>query len=337
VDSVVAVVSVSKLPITPRYNTRNNRVYVAHEGRPTVVTVVDGAGDSVVRTIPLPYGGADCWYVQFNNRLYCNLVLNGGYRLAVIDCDVDTVVAVLTGAGGADAPVTGFPGAGKVYAAGYYGLNILDAWADTIIRTVAPETISVVQSLCLYEPGAYLLVPLSAAPSRQLRIFDATRDTLKAVTQVGVLPGYSCLDSRTAKYYVACELSDSVWVVDATTLRNLHALRVGRHPSDVVLDSTGSRVFVANYAGSSISVIHDTQQGLVESTEPAACMAVSRRRASHAARTILLLNGDVVFDVAGRRVSAAAAVGTYRVQTGPGVYFVRSETGGRPARVLICR
>jgi len=91
-DSVIANISVGTAPSALCYNPLNDRLYCANYSYTGSVSVLDCAGDTVVKTIGTRYPGS----------MVCDTVLNliygrrgNGYGLQLIDCELDSVVAVL--------------------------------------------------------------------------------------------------------------------------------------------------------------------------------------------------------------------------------------------------
>jgi len=71
------------------YNPTDDKVYCANSGSNTV-TVIDGATDSVIATVPAP-AWAFC-YNPTNDKIYCG----GAHTVTVIDGVTDSIIAQRT-------------------------------------------------------------------------------------------------------------------------------------------------------------------------------------------------------------------------------------------------
>jgi YVTN family beta-propeller protein len=143
------------------------------------------------------------------------------------------------------------------------------------------------------------------------------------------------------KVYCANALSADVTVIDAATDFALSTIDVGASPLDLAWNPVQNRVYVANFEGSSISVLRDSASGVEESFKP---QAPSRKSTPTVVRGVLLLpqatslkpQASSLMDAAGRKVlnlwPGANDVG----RLSPGVYFVRGPKtdDGRPGAAV---
>jgi hypothetical protein len=144
-----------------------------------------------------------------------------------------------------------------------------------------------------------------------------------------------------------------VCVIDGTSNVVVARVPVGREPNKLAWDATTGRTYVANYLGSSLSVIRDTASGVAESFKPQASSSkleatvargwfwLPRGSGIHAAIGRGLETsptmGPVLLDVTGRAVMGLQAGPNDVRHLGPGVYFVRPEPGQPIRRVIVVR
>jgi YVTN family beta-propeller protein len=83
-------------------------------------------------------------------------------------------------------------------------------------------------------------------------------------------PDALCYDSLVERIYVSVSSSDSVYAVSVSNDSVVSEIHVGSEPKGIYCDSQGGRVFVANFEGSSISVIDSATDSILDtlSTPP---------------------------------------------------------------------
>jgi YVTN family beta-propeller protein len=75
-----------------RYDPKDNKIYCADFiGAPNIVTVIDGAENSVIATLPAGEGLPALWYDSAGNKIYCA----GIDSVIVIDCATDSVIQTI--------------------------------------------------------------------------------------------------------------------------------------------------------------------------------------------------------------------------------------------------
>lgn len=103
-------------------------------------------------------------------------------------------------------------------------------------------------------------------------VISAPDDKVITYTSVGTLPiGVACAN---AKAYVACAISNEIYVLDETTGAVKSHFAAGQVPVDVTASPTGDKVYVANFLGGDITVI-DTATDLPVNTLPAGISLVN--------------------------------------------------------------
>ncbi|MEZ0228072.1 MAG: hypothetical protein ACAI25_05560 [Planctomycetota bacterium] len=97
-------------------------------------------------------------------------------------------------------------------------------------------------------------------------VISASDDKVIGYTPVGTLP--LGVAAANGKGYVACAISNEIYVLDEKTGNVLSHFAAGQVPVDVTASPTGDKVYVANFIGGDITVI-DTATDLPVNTIPA--------------------------------------------------------------------
>jgi YVTN family beta-propeller protein len=216
------------------YNSTNNRAYCA--GWPSYgadsVTVIDGAKDSVIKTLAAGYSINDLCYDALRNKIYCAAgTRSASDSVTVIDGASDSVIAAVSPGLGDGAGILCLNSReDKVYCSGIYrGIAVIDAANDSVVASLPTGLLPA--ALCYNS----LNNKLYCANSGDVGMFDST---------VTVIDG----------------ASDSV----------VKTIVVGVQPSALAWNPVQNRVYVANYASSSISVLRDSMSGVEEGPKPQA-------------------------------------------------------------------
>jgi len=110
----------------------------------------------------------------------------------------------------------------------------------------------------------------------------------------------------------------------------LRTIEVGARPYTLCLDPQQNRVYVANFAGSSISVLRDSASGIEETRNA----EVRTSDVATVVRGVLFLPpassverlaSSVLLDISGRQVMALRPGANDVSRLSPGVYFVREK------------
>lgn len=105
--------------------------------------------------------------------------------------------------------------------------------------------------------------------NNSLYILDTrTKKILKQIPLGG--EGYTCLLSPDKKHlYCSCWGCDKILILNTNTLEIEETIPVGDNPNDMVIDSKGKFLFVANSNDNSVSVINLTQNKVIETLNAA--------------------------------------------------------------------
>ncbi len=146
----------------------------------------------------------------------------------------------------------------------------------------------------------------------------------------GVSPASLYYDQASNRVYCTDEGSDQVTVLNCATNQVIASVAVGQGPRALAGNPFRNRVYVANYYGSSISVLNDSAPGIEESLEP---QVTSRKLEPTVVRGVLFLPEAAshkpqatsrLLDISGRKVLDLHPGANDVSRLAPGVYFVLS-------------
>jgi YVTN family beta-propeller protein len=321
-DTVLTTIITDPSPYDICYNADANHVYCGSSAYNVVV--IDAGADTVAKRIAMPLVGTNLAYVPVFGRLYCSLPVSWDYYLGVIDSRAESLTAVLHCTGGPRPEAyVGHTGNGKVYFASTETLAILraiDAKGDTLV----PPT------LRMTTQGSYLCWnstndKLYWAGGDSVTIIDCAADTIITAVEAG----FSGLFYDSGYNRLYCSGQGTVTVIDGATDRVLTKIAAGPQASKMAYSPAQERLYVANWTGSSISVIRtspsatsDQSPGQTRPDHILEPTMVNRRGVFFSARRAIL------FDASGRR-AAVLQVGPNDIShLAPGVYFVKGEGRG---------
>lgn len=280
VDTIVDVVALSGEARGVCFDPQERKIYCAG-WYPNVVTVVDGATNQVIATIPCLDGEQRglCYYPP-GHKVYCT---NTSGRILVIDCLADTILDTIPV--GSWAYRLGYdPVDDKIYSANYNdaSLTVIDPRADTALTTISVPGSP--RALCYSPQRNKLFVACSGG-------VVTVDPTLDSVIEVVTLPDgnagrnvyYNALNDKVYCTSSAMLLSllrpcqhgdraavgppDSIYgvvtVVDGVSGRFIRRLVVGPWPEAVAGWPGGDRVFVTRYNGNDAAMLDATTDSML--------------------------------------------------------------------------
>ena len=281
------------------YNPVGNKVYCVNSGysvMPANLTVIDGSGDSILRTMATgPEGASDSRMLCLNpagDRLY--EAVNGDKTVTVFDAAADTIVCRVP-LPSAPTALCYEPAHDYVYVTGSHAVDVIDAGQNIIVAEVDVGLYPV--AICYVPVGAKVYtadrdsgtvsVVAGERPERvaqvdiggypcalawdshdnkvycadggsSVAVTDASTETLVARVPVGRWPYALCYDSLNNRVYCACRFDSSVAVIDCHLDSVIATIHVGAEPVAMAWNPIEFRTYVANYSGASISIIRDS-------------------------------------------------------------------------------
>ena len=238
-------IAVGRAPNCLVVDTAVNRIYVANAGSGDV-SVIDGATDRVVKTLP---GEQHPYAIAFNSALHRAYVTNT-YSNKVTMVDTATNGVEQLPVGSKDYVETDARRK-RAFFISYEDptLTMLDA-----TNTVHHEDLG-------------LSHPWGLAVDEQRGIVYVTeigKDTLLAYHEengkmdkvpTGAMPDAVAVDEAANRIYVTNYVGDSVTIVDGATMKPVATVPAGHHPQAVAVDGRRHRIFVANTHSNNATVI----------------------------------------------------------------------------------
>jgi YVTN family beta-propeller protein len=225
-----------------------NRIYVANAGSGNV-SVIDGATDHVVKTLP---GEEHPYAIGFDAALHRTYVTNTySNKITMIDTATDSVQPLPVGS---KDYVETDPRRRRAFFISYEdpALTMLDA------------------ANAIHYEDLGLSHPWGLAVDKQRGIVYVTeigKDTLVAYHEedgrtdkvpTGAMPDAVAVDETANKIYVSNYVADSVTIIDGATMKPVAIVAAGHHPQALTVDGKRHRIFVANTHSNNATVIDGT-------------------------------------------------------------------------------
>ena len=221
-----------------------NKVYCTNYNG--TVTVVDGATNKAVKTIPVERHVTELVYAERSNKLY--LGNDSDTFLRVIDCARDSIAARIR-VGPSPAALCYNPRLDRVYSANGHGdVVVIDCAGDTIagsvwMRGVGPHDIC-------YDSATDCVYATNSA-SGSVSIIDCAGDSFVRLVPVGRQPGV-ILAGPPGKVYCANSGDSSVSAISGSGVNTIGAVR---QPKALNYDPVNDKVYCAGFYSDSVTVI----------------------------------------------------------------------------------
>ena len=251
-------------------NPDTNRIYVANESSNNV-SVIDGAGNTVVATIAVGSHPASVAVNPNTNRAYVANDTSSG-SVSVIDGAGNTVVATAA-VGSYPAGVAVNPNTNRIYVANYYSdsVSVIDGASNTVVATVPVWGNPAGVAVNLTTNLIYVLNSFYYNPS--VSVIDGADNTVVATVAIGGYPEGLAVNPTTNRIYVANRSSSSnnVSVIDGISNTVVATVVVGSGPYGVAVNPTPNLIYVANSDDDTVSVIGESTDwdgdGLLDSAD----------------------------------------------------------------------
>lgn len=258
-QSVIANIPVSGTPFGVAADPINNRIYAAIS--PSSVAVIDGATNSLLETVPLPFGAqrvainvetqrvyiAGC---VFSTPLICGMSVLDAKNNNVIG---STIISSQEGIGLQGLAVNDRTNRIYVSDANNELVDVIDGESNTVIANIS---LGGSQPLGLaVDPQAHRLFAVINGP--EVAVINTHTDALVTRITVGRENANAAVNPFTRGCYVTDEIfaPSNLGVVNTRHLHVITNIAVGNTPFDVAVDVRSNRVFVTNIGDSTISVI----------------------------------------------------------------------------------
>jgi len=244
-DGTKRTVKVGANPIALAIDRKTNKIYVANTGSGSI-SVIDGASDEVVATIP---GEAHPYAIAVNDITGTVYVTNT-YSDAVTVIDVHTDTAHPLKVGGADG----------IAIDSRTNTIFLTHYEDPDLRLVDGATGSVRK----ISVGAHIWGMVFDEDSGSLYLAHTVTAEIVSVNEktlavhtipVGQIPCALAVNPATQRLYAVNYGDETLSVIDLRSLRAIATLPVGHHPQAVTVDPIRSIIYIANVHGNSVTAI----------------------------------------------------------------------------------
>jgi YVTN family beta-propeller protein len=238
-------VKVGNNPIALAIDRKTNKIYVANTGSGSI-SVIDGASDNVVATIP---GEAHPYAIAANDVTGTVYVTNT-YSDAVTVIDVHTDTAHPLKVGGADGIAIDSRN-NTIFLTHYEepNLRIVDGATGTVRKiSIGPH----IWGMVFDEDSDSLYL----AHTVTAEIVSVNEKTLAVRTiPVGQIPCALAVNPATHRLYAVNYGDETLSVVDLRSQRAIATLPVGHHPQAVAVDPTRNVIYVANVHSNNVTAI----------------------------------------------------------------------------------
>lgn len=264
-QALLAAIPVGDEPFGVAVNPTTNRVYVAGfgDGR---LSVIDGATNGVITELPL---APRLSYVAVDaaaNRIY--VTSHGLPGVFVIDGADNSVLAVATAEMAAPFGLAVSESLNRVYVGDRDRQLILTLdGAGNLVpgQSIQPQPAGAVPFAMAFNPDTnrlYVMLAVGGAVDR-VQVYQATLGglTLLQTVQVGQGGpdggGGVAINRGNNRVYVTNSASNTVTVIDGVSNQVLNMVPVGVDPFGIAANAVDGLVYVANRAGSTLSLFYD--------------------------------------------------------------------------------
>lgn len=305
----------------------HNRVYCAGSSfwplDDSLVTVVDGASDSIVAEIRVGSGPMALAFNESGNKLYCAAQLPG--LVHVIDCDADTVLNVLQ-VGRCPYDLVYAADVDKVYCANRgdymnadHTVYVIDGSTNNILGVINVGNFP--RALCYNPVNQKLYCANGMAGS--VSVIDVQGDTVITTVSVAASPIALCWNPANNRVYCSNESDPGLAVIDGVTNNVVSTVTMDGPAWAVAADSANNKVYCANSMNDIVTVV-DGSADTVMTVVSVGTGPESMHRRADVGRTYVCNTGDPSVSVIKDSVPA-------------GVEEERTKAEGQRTSQTICR
>lgn len=263
-NTVTATVTVGTGPFGIGVNRGTNRIYVSNKGDDSV-SVINGATNTVIATVPL-LGGAnepeDVGVNPVTNKVYvANWNAGAPSSVSVVNGATNTWIANIPTGNGTNGVAVN-PVTNRVYVSNFSSntVAVIDGATDTLLATIpfidTPNGIDV-------DPLTNRIY-VTNFNTDSVTIVDGGTNTIITTVTVGDRPDGVAVNSFGNKVYVAntwpLSPPGSLSGVSTTLNRAEETIALGSNPREADFNAITRRIYVANYADFTVSVLEDPSE-----------------------------------------------------------------------------
>uniref|UniRef100_A0A7C4GEQ2 YncE family protein n=1 Tax=candidate division WOR-3 bacterium TaxID=2052148 RepID=A0A7C4GEQ2_UNCW3 len=350
-DSVLLRLPVGAYDRAITYNPVWDKLYCAALlPLPSVITVLDCAADTVLKTIVLPEHRAGKFAVwdSAGDKMYFG---GGGWtnadRVTVVDCRTDSVVAVIPSRVAMPGLAAYNPLRRKLYVGSSWdewGVSVIDCATDSVIKRFSNifTMIDGVPVYCSAEDKVYwLAMSVTQNKPDTINVIDCATDSI-----VRMIP---CPAPDRAIWYIAyapwnnrlyVASNHLLTVFDCRNDSMIGQARLGSSPCEVLCNPVDRRIYVSVFWDSAVYVFREDLQPVSEESwlRPPSPAILLR---PNPARDVVWLSGPApraLYSVCGQRLlSLMPGRNELPASLPDGVYFARGPQGPPSQKVVIRR
>ena len=200
-------------------------------------------------------------------------------------------------------------------------LTIIDAHADSVAAVIPVPDGPSALAWNARDDKVYC----ACASAGLVAILDGQTNTVLTAAPVGPNPGSLYWNPLSNLVYAPSRDSARVTLIDGSGDTARMAFATGGGPLAIAANALQNRVYIANYLGSSVSVVRDVlgvdeEPARTRPSKPIASSIVAR-----AGARLTLRGPSVLLDVSGRRVRVLDADESSTAGLAPGVYFIEAR------------
>ncbi len=256
----ITVAVPTRRPDSVGVNPATNRIYVSNSDNDSI-SVIDGAQDKVIATIPVGDHPVGVGVNPATNRIYVAKYYGGWDSVAVIDGAQDKVITTIP-MGDTSAEVAVNPITNRIYVSlgSSKFVAVIDGAQDKVIATIPVGG----------APGGG--VGVNPATNRiyvanydSVLVIDGAQDKVIATIPVGGdgFPYGVGVNPTTNRIYVGHLFGRSVSVINGARDKVVATIPVGYDPAGVGVNPATNRIYVANRFSNSVSVIDGAQDKVI--------------------------------------------------------------------------
>ena len=248
-----------------------NRVFFAGSSyypvEESLITVISGANDSILREIPVGGAPKAICYNPVGNKLYC--ASQNASNIVIVDCSTYTIRATRSVPSG-PFDMLYAPEVNKVYCAerGTRGspnfmVTVIDGTTDSILRTVFVG--HYVHAIC-YNPVDRKVYSADEFDGT-VTVIDATVDTVLARITVGGSPFSLCWNPLLDRVYCADASLGSMSVIDGVTDELAGSVALAGPAWQSLVDSARGKLYCTIYLDNKVAVLDARTNALLETID----------------------------------------------------------------------
>jgi YVTN family beta-propeller protein/VCBS repeat-containing protein len=239
-------------------NPTTNRIYVSNFNGSSV-SVIDGATDTIIATIPVGAYPKGLAVNSVTNRIYVphNGTASDGTTVTVIDGGTNTVIAVIPGFQG-PRYIAVNEATNTVYVTngGGSSVAVIDGATNTVTGSMSVAGLPTGVAVNPVTDRVYVAYGTYGAFPGTLAVYNGTTSALVATIPVGQSPWSVAVNAVTNKVYVSNFYNtNTISVIDGATNTVSATVATLAFPSDVGVDPLTNRIYVAEWGADSVAVL----------------------------------------------------------------------------------